>query len=58
MGLIGLEQGLCKINRMEKSRKIGRKREKDRHMIKCLLTEIWVVRWDRKIFCSLSLCVN
>ena len=54
MGLIGLKQGLCKINRMEKSRKIGRKREKDRHMIKCLLTEIWVVRWDRKIFCPLS----
>ena len=30
MGLIGLGQGLCKINRMGKSRKMGRKREKDR----------------------------
>ena len=44
MGLIGLGQALCKISRMEKSKRIGRKREKDRHMIKCLLTEInWVV---------------
>ena len=43
MGLIGLGQGLCKMSRMKKSKRIGRKREKDRHMIKCLLTEIWVV---------------
>ena len=43
MGLIGLGQALCKITRMEKSKRIGKKREKDIHVIKCLLTEIWVV---------------
>ena len=43
MGLIGLGQDLCKITRMEKKKRIGRKREKDIHVIKCLLTEIWVV---------------